>query len=163
MESIKESFDTVVLPVCRWASEQPTGATGPLSLTHNDFHPANLLYAEDGARILDLEQMTVGPRLKCLALAVSRFTMQAEQLAPGTTRPAAMAALLEGYRSECGLDAVDEAAIPDWIRLYEAEKILRIVRRFLGSGQYPAMLRKVVTHHIPLCQKAHQFRVDKER
>ncbi len=159
MEAIRHDFDATVVPVCRWAVQQlPEIVDGDAVLTHNDFHPANLLFLKDGGiRILDLEHVTVGPRLKCLALAVSRFTTEACRIRPALSLSRAVAALLDGYRREGYLTSADEALIPDWIRFYETEKILRILRRFLLSGQYPAMVRKIVSHHMPACQNADEF------
>lgn len=159
LEHIREAWADVVDPLGHWAAQrlrQPLQAQ--TRLTHNDFHPANVLFLHgNDIVILDLEQMGEGPLVKCMALALTRFTLETLKLQPNADASAAIQAFHSGYAQAFSLPSSDLKQLPDWIRLYELEKILRILRRALAGEVYPAMIRKIITHHLHLCREADRF------
>lgn len=157
---IRRAVDGRIDPLCRRAAQRLGGLPAtPSGLGHYDYHPANVLFRASGSPvILDLEQIAIGPLVKCAALGATRFAMEACRVAPGRDERAAAAAFVGGWTEAFPAGAVAVARIPDWIRLYELEKILRILRRALAGSVVPAMVRKILTHHLPLCERADEFR-----
>lgn len=119
-------------------------------LVHNDFHPGNILFRGDGAVMLDLEQMTVGARLKCLSFALGRFAFESVRIGAQKDVGCAARIFADGYAAEGPLSEGDRLSVPFWMRAYELEKILRILRKFLAEGAFPQNVERLVTHHIPL-------------
>lgn len=130
------------------------------SLVHNDFHPGNILYVSgtDEALMLDFEQMTVGPRMKCLAFSLCRFCFESE-MCRGQAVPEAVLSFVAGYREHGEITDEQLRSLPHWIRSYELEKILRIVRKFLSDGSFPQNVERLLTHHIPVFVTADRFAV----
>jgi len=156
---IRCAVDGRIDPLCGWAKARLRDLPAtPAGLGHYDYHPANVLFRpSEPPVILDLEQVAAGPLVKCAALGVTRFAMEACRLAPGRDERDAAATFLDGWRAAFPVDDAVVAQIPDWIRLYELEKALRILRRALAGNVYPAMVRKILTHHLPLCERAARF------
>lgn len=154
---IRDALEETIDPLCRWAAahlRKPHRAQ--CGLAHNDYHPDNVLFGLDGRlTILDLEQLSIGPLIKCTALAVTRFALGQDAM----DETSAARAFLDGYRQTGPLDTEELRLLPDWIRLYELEKILRILRRTLSGNVYAPMVRKIATHHLWLCRHADRFQV----
>jgi hypothetical protein len=109
--------------------------------------------------MLDLEQTRLGPLLKCLGFSLCRFSFESRRLGGTRGIGEGTAAFMQGYLAEHGLTRSQLALIPDWIRAYELEKVLRILRFYLFDGLYPQNVRKLLTHHIPLVREAASYSV----
>lgn len=160
LAEIRGSVDSRIAPLCRRAQARHRDMPAvPEGLGHYDYHPANVLFrAAEPPLVLDLEQIAIGPLAKCTALGVTRFALAACRANPSRDERAAAAAFVRGWTETFadGADAVPH--LPDWILFYELEKTLRILRRTLAGDVYPPMVRKIVTHHLPLCERADSFR-----
>jgi len=161
LAGIRDSLDTRIAPLCRRAEARLRDMpAGPEGLGHFDYHPANVLFRDAAPPlVLDLEQIAVGPLAKCAALGATRFAMAARDADPSRDERAAAAAFVRGWIETFPGGAPAVAQIPDWILLYELEKTLRILRRTLAGDVVPPMVRKIVTHHLPLGERAGSFRI----
>ncbi len=159
LAALRDAVDTRLGPLCQRAEGSLRTTPGePVGLGHYDYHPANVLFRDAAPPvILDLEQIAVGPLAKCAALGVTRFAMAAGLADPSRDERSAAAAFVGGWVETFPDGAHAVARIPDWILLYELEKTLRILRRTLAGNVYPPMVRKILTHHLPLCERADRF------
>jgi len=161
MNEIREAYARDVKPALAMWQQTRATLTPDLCLTHNDFHPANVLYRPDDAPpvMLDLEQTRLAP---CSNAWDSRSAGSASSRcdwAALAVLAKARDAFIDGYMAEHPLTRQQLSLIPDWIRAYELEKVLRILRLYLFDGLYPQNVRKLLTHHIPLVREAAKYSV----
>jgi Ser/Thr protein kinase RdoA (MazF antagonist) len=162
LAEVRRRFDAEVRPhISEVKACQADAGKEEDSLVHNDFHPGNVLYTSgtDEALMLDFEQMTIGPRMKCLAFSVSRFGFESE-VCHGQSVPEAVRSFVRGYRRHGEISEEQLRSLPNWIRSYELEKILRILRKFLADGSFTQNLERILTHHIPVFAGAGRFTLD---
>lgn len=161
LEDVKRLYKKEVKPKLAEFRHAKMDATRD-SLVHNDFHPGNILFRPDGreAVILDLEQATIGPQMKCVSFSLCRFSFEARKAGGVRSVRDGARSFVEGYCKTNALSAEELASVPFWIQRYELEKILRILRKFIFEGLYPQNVRRLVTHHIPIFRDADQFAID---
>ena len=161
LEDVRQQFAGISDDEVRETANEVSGLASDETVTHNDFHPGNILFVKGGeaAVMLDLEQMRPGPRLKCLSFSICRFAFEAVRANGQADIKTGVRSYAEGYSSREILSGRDKNLIGKWIRAYELEKILRILRKFIYDGLYPDNVRKLLTHHIPIFRNADQFGV----
>jgi len=104
-------------------------------LVHLDFHPDNAIYANDGLYIIDLDNLMLGNRYKCLAFSVMRFAREMD-----------LGRAIGLWRSAYGF--ADDSKLVSFMAHIEIEKILRIGLRVMQTGSYRQFLRNVETRHM---------------
>jgi len=111
-------------------------------LVHLDLHPENVIFENGRALLIDLDNLLWGPRFKCVAFSVMRFT-------PGD------ASIRDALHEWLAAYAAPDRAADTirWMRLIELEKILRIVLRVARTGAYANFLPNVATRHVPSLQR----------
>ena len=117
----------------------------PSGLIHQDLFPDNLLVDDAGelVAVLDLEQATFGRFVYDLAVTLTSWCWDGR-----AHHPVAARALLDAYRALRPLDAAEEQALPDELRLAAARfTITRITDVFLPDGVDPELRRRKHFQH----------------
>ena len=125
------------------ALKSSTASGGPGDvLVHLDLHPDNVLFDGAGDAILiDLDNMMIGPRMKCMAFAISRF---ATAIGEDDVRRS-----IDRWLHAADIGDLHEGAILDGMVALEVEKILRILARVDDTGAYEHFVDNIPTRHIP--------------
>lgn len=113
-------------------------ATQPPLWTHNDWHPSNLLWSDDGAvgTVFDFGLATRTCALHDLATAIERTAIPWLDIAEGRTDAAADAdaalAMMAGYRSILSLSPADRETLVRLLPLVHVEFALSEIDYFAG-------------------------------
>ena len=108
---------------------------GGEALCHGDFHPANVVLAEDGPRVLDWLDAARGP----LAADVARSLLLMELARPTQVDGAVRAAFVAAYRERLAAAGIEAAPVQQW-RLPHA--VARLAEP-LDAGERAALLQAI--------------------
>ncbi len=124
----------------------------PGALVHNDAHPGNVMFGQDGAvTLIDFDSLNVGPVAKCAAFSILRCSIRMPADRNPISLSTATAEWLQHYSKESSLD-LSPSILWRWMLFLELEKIVRIARRAMVSEKYEHFLGNISERHFPNLQ-----------